>query len=194
MANIKEKCGEYGKLLLTLRKQFIGKIDKQVEILDKHVHSIITALGVVAGFGFTAVSNVKHIYFFVAGEFLTVVPILYLLWFFTNDYLDGLRNTKDTLTEFEKNNTRIKKALVENREDEQLELANEFDALIQNTDYTPDPSPTTNYYSIRLNIIFFFTIFGIIFLLLSFIPSAQKLARHDHRSSFIYLQSNYLPN
>ncbi len=179
-----EKNREYFGMFLNLRKKFQDRHSEQTKVFYGHVNAVITALGVIGGFGFTAVSNVKNIYLFTLGELFVVGSILYLLWFFTSDYLRGIKSTEELLGIFEKNSLAVKKALVENNEAEQQRIAEDFDKQIENTEHTPSPEPATKYYKIRLYGVFVLTVLGVVFLLVSFLPFHTKPQHFSHSYYF----------
>src|SRR3989344_4910902 len=58
--------------------------DQELQLLNKFIgftYQILTAIGIIAGFGFTAMQNVKSVLLFTLGELVLVAAILFgLFW------------------------------------------------------------------------------------------------------------------
>lgn len=69
-------------------KEVIDKHESVRENFIRYTYQIITAIGVVAGFGFTAISFVKIIYLFILGEALLLTAMAIGMRFVKRAFLD----------------------------------------------------------------------------------------------------------
>ena len=114
---------QYGTFLNDLRSRFLENYQGEFLQIIKHVETIISVFGVIAGFGFTAFQFVENRAFFFTGEVLVVSSILFLVyniniyknvaWYFAGSVFGG---NKDKLLLFaEKMKTQCMKIITEHQ-------------------------------------------------------------------------------
>lgn len=110
-------------------------------------------IGLIAGFGFTAISKVRHITFFILGEFLLIYSIFYMFYWLADEHTSLLKSL-----------AKISKKLVgvQNPQagkeaiDESISAPGEFENSIEKA-------------KTRLNRILGFGVVGVFFILVSFL-------------------------
>jgi len=86
---ILEKAHEYLGVTIEMRRDFLIQARKSADQSLYFIGQIITASGLIAGFGFTAIANVQQIYLFALGElflFLNICAGLYFMKGWHDDF------------------------------------------------------------------------------------------------------------
>ena len=77
IALLQKMSHEFHLLYSTVMTEYGKKEIKLVDNILNFGYKIIQTVGIVAGFGFTAIGNVKNIYLFVLGEGILLISIIY---------------------------------------------------------------------------------------------------------------------
>ena len=162
-----EVKAEYGKAELEL-------FNKTLDFTYK----ILTTIGIVAGFGFTAITRVETMSLFIAGEAMLFLAILLGIYWIQRIYLNNLKSIQDTSLKhnrvFNARNTVYKKIFDRLQKDGTLssidlaELEKRDDEILNSfavyPEYAKDPKE-----EMPLTYIIIFFIFGSLWILSSFL-------------------------
>ena len=95
MDDERKKLLEHNFEMIERNKSLLEKISEKHEHLREralgHVYQLITAIGIVAGFGFTAVSSVESINRFFLGETLLFSAMAVGMWFARAGFIDEVK-------------------------------------------------------------------------------------------------------
>lgn len=116
-----------------MRQVLIEQEDKQIRDMVVFATALMSILGVVAGFGFTALQFVKTPFLFFFGEALMLGSIFYLGFRLKKALVDWTIPTTNLIYDYADDSAKLKKAILEKNEGEIKRLAEEFDASVQDT-------------------------------------------------------------
>jgi len=155
--------------------------DKELKLIDDVLnfgYKIIQTVGIVAGFGFTAISYVKNIYLFVSGEGILLLSIVYGVYKIKKIYsenLNSIQASSDNKSKvfIEKSNI-FQEVIPKAVKDRVIDMADfqiRLDAVDQKLlkEFSPDKKSKTKKNEDFLTPLIFFLILGGLALLLSFV-------------------------
>lgn len=131
--NILETLRARGNHSVEMRQALIAQEDKQIRDIIVFATALMSILGVVAGFGFTALQFVQTPFIFFLGETLMLGSIFYLGFKLKGILVDWTIPTTNLIHDFADDSAKIKKAFLEKNDEEMERLANEFQAAVQDT-------------------------------------------------------------
>jgi hypothetical protein len=79
------------KIGMEIRRDISEKHEKIRERALTHVYQLVTAIGIIAGFGFTAISSVQSIVSFLFGESLLFAGMAVGMWFAKAGFIDEIK-------------------------------------------------------------------------------------------------------
>jgi len=85
-----EKAHKYLGITIKMRRDFSIQARKSEDQGLHFVGQVITASGLIAGLGFTAIANIQQIYFFALGELVLIVNICVGLYFMKTAWYENL--------------------------------------------------------------------------------------------------------
>lgn len=85
-----------------IMKEVVAKHENVRERAVGYIYQLITVNGIVAGFGFTAVSSVINKNAFIGGEFLFFSAIAVSIWFTKKAFIDEAREYADYIQDLDK--------------------------------------------------------------------------------------------
>jgi hypothetical protein len=161
----------YGKEQLTLF----------YKILD-FTYQILAVVGLVAGFGFTALGSVQYIFAFIAGEAFLLSAIIYGLYRIQkvySDNLDSLDANKDEIKEAFANRRNALRVIVESHQTKGEVNKKDGERLIEKNNailkpFLPKETEKEKEEQSPLKVIMVLFILGSILLLAAFLPSIPK--------------------
>lgn len=166
--NLRTRNKDLLKIGMGIHRDISEKHEKIRERALTHVYQLVTAIGITAGFGFTAISSVRSIASFLFGEFLLFAGMAVGMWFAKAGFIDEIKyltEWADKLSTIHKERTDMEKKFAQNETSglwEQMEkVDNETGTVFSDKITLPDFHWFTA--------IFVFFISGCIFLLLSFV-------------------------
>lgn len=156
------------KIGTDIRRDISEKHEKIRERALTHAYQLVTAIGITAGFGFTAISSVQSIALFLLGESLLFAGMAVGMWFAKAGFIDEI----EYLTEWDNKLSTIHK---ERSDIENKFAKNETTGLEKQLERVDNETGTVFSNKIKLpdfhwfTAIFAFFISGCAFLLLSFV-------------------------
>ncbi len=136
----------------------------------RHIYQLITAIGVVAGFGFTALPSVQNPTAFILSEFLLLGAMAIGMWFTSPNYLETEKEYADWIHEIQKAiDTRIaiENSFPPEKIFEEFKRANNIEHnVFKSDDDDNNDRPNMDF----PKTIFYMFCGGAILLLLSFVP------------------------
>jgi len=156
------------KIGMGIRRDISEKHERVRERALTHVYQLVTAIGIIAGFGFTAIDSVQSITIFLFGEFLLFAGMAVGIWFAKAGFIDEIKYLTDwanKLDDIQKRRMNMEKKFAKNNitglQNEMELVDNETGELFKNETKIADYK--------WLTAIFIFFVFGCIFLLVSFV-------------------------
>ena len=168
-SNNLEKIKEYLGLILDLRKIFLERYREEIRDLTQYATALMSVLGLIAGFGFTAFKYIFCLKLFLLGEVLVIFSIIYLI-LKTKDILANQPiDTENQINNSVSKAREIKKALIDNNESEIIKLGNEFNDSVFDISSNVPEMRTAKDISGDLSVAIWVALSGIILILSSFI-------------------------
>lgn len=160
---------QYGAFLNELKSQFLKNYREEFAELIRYVQTLMGALAVIAGFGFTAYQFINNLTLFFIGETLVVFSILYLIYK-TKIYISGQPTSTETwLNNSVSKMAEIKTALLEKNQDNLKRLAAEFTSDVNKVAKEMPAFEASKNVSENLNTAFWLGTAGIALIFTSFI-------------------------
>lgn len=156
------------KIGMEIRRDISEKHEKIRERALTHVYQLVTAIGIIAGFGFTAISSVQNIALFLFGESLLFAGMAVGMWFAKAGFIDELKYLTEwanKLSAIHKDRIDIEKKFAENKILKLREQMEKVDDETRTVFGNKIKLPDFHWFTA----IFIFFISGCIFLLLSFV-------------------------
>lgn len=163
-----------------IRNQDLLKIGREIrcDISEKHervreralthVYQLVTAIGIIAGFGFTAIDSVQNITIFLFGESFLFAGMAVGIWFAKAGFIDEIKyltDWADKLDILHKKRVGMEKKFAEN---ETLGLKEEMEGVDNETgELFKNETKVADYQ--WLTAIFLLFVFGCVLLLFSFV-------------------------
>lgn len=164
-------------------------IRKRADLLNTYNH-IITFIGIVAGFGFTAINKVENIYLFLVGEGLFVSLFIFSIFYLKQFHITESEAFYEISDKLNKNFDARSKVYVDFFEKKQSRafFDNALNETIVNTT-TPKAKPTKLDLNFLFNVSLVLIVIGGLFLLSSFVDwniliktgwGKNNASLHDH--------------
>lgn len=96
IALLQQMSHEFHMLYAEAMKEYADKELKLIDDVLNFGYRIIQTVGIVAGFGFTAIGFVKNIYFFVSGEGILLLSIVFGVYKIKNIYSENLSSIQSS--------------------------------------------------------------------------------------------------
>lgn len=93
---LQQMSHEFHMLYAEVMKEYGEKELKLIDDVLNFGYKIIQTVGIVAGFGFTAIGYVKNIYLFVSGEGILLLSIVYGVYKIKKIYSDNLNSIQSS--------------------------------------------------------------------------------------------------
>src|SRR3989344_9376585 len=151
-----------------IRRDISEKHERVRERALTHVYQLVTAVGIIAGFGFTAIDSVKSITLFLFGESFLFAGMAVGIWFAKAGFIDEinyLTEWANKLDSIRKRHVGIEKKFAKNR---MLGLREEMEVVDKETgELFKNKIKIADFH--WLTAIFILFVFGCAFLLFSFV-------------------------
>jgi len=156
------------KIGMEIRHDISEKHERVRERALTHVYQLVTAIGIIAGFGFTAIDSVQSIAMFLFGESLLFAGMAVGMWFAKAGFIDEIKYLAEwanKLHSIHQKRRGMEKRFAENKvsglKEEMEKIDNETGEIFKNKIEIADYRWLTT--------IFLFFVLGCMFLLLSFV-------------------------
>jgi hypothetical protein len=158
-----------------LIREIIEKHENIRERTVRYVYQLITAIGVVAGFGFTAVSSIGFIFPFIIGESLLFSAMAVGMWFVKKAFIDEAKVYANYIDKLGKIMEEREAITLENDTLENIKV--KTGALKNREGGLFDDPPLDIKSDIAFKRIFYLFIVGGVFLLLSFLGKLSCISK-----------------
>lgn len=167
MENNIKNLAKYGKFTVEVREKLLENYWKEIPHFYQHSQVLMSILGLIAGFGFTAYQYIKSPFMFFLGETFVVGSVFYLLYNLKLHIAGQPISTEKIINDYQEKARKIKESiLLKNEKDIEL-LSKEFDDNVNDTSVFI-PIENAKNLNISLENSFWFSIVGIILIFLSF--------------------------
>ena len=162
-----EKAIEKGQFMLSLRDNFLKNHREEYQISVQYIVSIMSVLGLIAGFGFTAFSSVLSLKLFFFGEMLVVGSILYLILNTKNRLIGQFYDTEKRVNQLIGEIRELKRAILDKNLEKLNRMNSEFSESVNDTSEIPKLAIAENI-DHHLSLIIASSSVGIVFIFFSF--------------------------
>ncbi|MDO8524252.1 MAG: hypothetical protein Q7R99_01325 [bacterium] len=153
---------------IKLQEEIVQAHEKVRERALDYVYKLVQVFGLIAGFGFTALSFAKHLELWLLGQFILFLSIAYAIFWVKRTFIDEAGKYKKWIKELgkiiEARMQIVSKDLIEIR----MEQLKEKTINLANT--MKQPKEQENYGTTALNVLLILFVIGTTVILVSFLP------------------------